>query len=120
QYAALLKKRRLRRIHIFCSLWIRFEQSAAECDHFANIVANRKHDPVAKTIVNISAWMFLIAWLDQSALQKLRPGITAADCPFQKCVPVVRRKPELPIFRHLPVDSAVFQISPRRFGEFLF
>ena len=55
----------------FAACGVGFEQAPAERDHFADVVADRKHDAAAKTIVNFAAGLFFVAQFDQAALQKL-------------------------------------------------
>src|ERR1700724_3314058 len=107
QNPSFLKKRRFRRVHIFRGLRVGLKQPAAECDYFADVVADGKHDPAAKSVIDIAAWALFIARFDQSALQELGPRVTAAKRPSQECVPAIGSKSELPILRHLPIDPAI-------------
>ena len=72
------KERRLRRVQIFRGLRVARQDAPAESDYFADIVANREHDPPAKAIVNFALRPLFIAQLDQAALQN-RPALIAAD-----------------------------------------
>src|SRR6266513_5729043 len=104
KHTPFLEKRRFRGVQIFRDLRIGLEQSAAERDYLPEIVADRKNDSAAKSIVDFISGPFFITRLHQSALQQLTARIAALERPFQKCVPTVRRKTELPIFRDLFID----------------
>ena len=110
QHATFLEERRFRRIQIFRNLRIGLEQPAAEGNHLADVVADRKYDSAAETVVDFVARAILIPGLDQSALQQLAARIAAIERPLQKRIPTVRRKTELPILRDLAIDSTIFQV----------
>src|SRR5207249_10685226 len=48
---AFLKKRRLRRIQVFLRSVFIFQKATAERNHFADVVADRKHNSPTKAIV---------------------------------------------------------------------
>src|ERR1700730_16403200 len=119
EHFAFPEKRRFGRIQIFRRFCIALQKPTAERDHFANIVANWKHDSASKTIVNVTLRAFLIAQFYQPALQKVTSRMTTTERPFQKRVPTLRRVAELPIFSHLPIYTPLLQIFACRLSEFL-
>ncbi len=70
QFAALVKQRRFRRVHVFGLALI--DHAAAESDDAAARIANRKHEPVAKPVV-ITEGLFTAALEDEAHLQKPAP-----------------------------------------------
>ena len=116
--APFAKKRRLRRVEVLRGLDILFENAAAERDHFADIVANRKHDPTAETIVDFTIAARFVAQFHEAALHDLPATITAIERPFQKCVPTIGRVTDLPVCRDLAIDSAFLQIISRGRADF--
>src|ERR1700737_3394929 len=124
KHAPLLEKRGVRGIQIFGGMGDGLEQPAAERNYLADVVANRKYDAAAKTIVDFVARAIFIARLHQSALQQLAARIAVVERPFQKCIPTVRRKTKLAILCDLFVDSTIFQVVagcfPERFFQKIF
>src|ERR1700730_7912579 len=118
--AAFPEKRRLGGIDIFRGLIVLSKQPPAECDHFADIVADWKHDSSAEPVVDVALRFFFVAQFDQPTLQKLAALITALLRPFQEGVPLVGRIADLPILRHRSLDAALFQIIALRFTNIFF
>src|ERR1043166_1215905 len=90
EHTPFSKKRRLGRVQVFGALRLLFQDTATKRNHFAHIIVNWKHDPVAKPIVGVSFRPILISRLDQTALQNLRAPITAIERPGEKRIPALR------------------------------
>ena len=118
QDAAFPEERRLGRVHVFRCFGLLIENPAAERDYFADVVVNRKHDPVPEPVVTLAVASALFAPCDEPAFQKQPLLIPTLERPTEKCIPAFRREPDPPILRDPLVDPPPFQIFSRRFADF--
>src|SRR5262249_50307301 len=109
---AFSKKRRLRRIQIFSRSLRVFQKPAAEGDHFADVVANRKHDSPTKAIVSAGPLagraLYIIPGFCKAARNEFASLVTMSARPAAKRVPLIRSVAKLPMFGDFRRDPALF------------
>src|SRR5689334_9558805 len=88
---ALAKERRLRRIDVFGRRCIIGENASGECNEFADIIADGKHESPAKTIVEFPLTAFFIAEFHQPARKQFLPPISFLARPLAQRIPTFRR-----------------------------
>src|SRR5205085_4737532 len=72
KHSSLLEQRSFGRVQIFRGLRFGFEQSPAEGDHFADVVADRENDTRTEAIENFAAGSLFVPRFHEPTLQKLR------------------------------------------------
>jgi len=89
------------------------DDSAAECDYFTDVVADRKHDPIAKPRVRFGRVCIVVFRFHETAFQQFLAGIFLPASPVAKRIPVVRRIADFPRGGGLAPDAAALQIVAR-------
>src|SRR5439155_12083170 len=122
KHVSFSEKRRFGGVQIFRRALLVLQQAPAERDDFTNVIADWKHDSVAKPIVRTlgSRCVIFVLCLQQTARDKFACVVPVPLRPILKRVPFVGRVPTLPMFCDLPGDSAALQIFPRWFSNFFF
>src|SRR6476646_10238168 len=81
------KERRLRRINVFSRRRLSVENAPRKSDDFADVVANRKHQPAAKAIVEFAITAFFVTQFHQPAREQFPPAIAFLARPLAKRIP---------------------------------
>src|SRR5439155_1212003 len=102
--ATFSKERRFRRINVLSRRRLSGENAPRKSDDFADVVANRKHQPAAKTIVEFTITAFFVTQFHQPAREQFPSAIAFVARPLAKRIPTFRRVTELPRYRYFPTD----------------
>src|SRR4029077_6599538 len=104
------KERRFGRINVFSRRRLSGENASRKSDDFADVVANRKHQPAAKTIVEFTITAFFVTQFHQPAREQFPSAIAFVARPLAKSIPTFRRVTQLPRFGYFPAYPARLQI----------
>src|SRR4029077_16776367 len=108
------KERSFRRINVFSRRRLSSENAPRKGDDFPDVVANRKHQPAAKAIVEFAITAFFVTQFHQPAREQFPPAIAFLARPLPQRIPTLRRVTALPRFRDVPAYSPRLQIIARR------
>ena len=110
EHVTLAKKGCLGRVYVLCAFGIALQNTTAEANDFAHIVANRKHNPSTEAVVDTSMFdvRFCFIFLGhKSALDQDLIRVAARLRPIAQSLPFIRRVPELPILRYPTIDPTL-------------
>src|SRR5947207_2815304 len=82
------KEQRFRRINVFSRRRLSGENAPRKSDDFADVVANRKHQPAAKAIVEFAITTFFITQFHQPAREQFPSAIAFLARPLEKRIPL--------------------------------
>src|SRR5438552_125939 len=117
EHVTLAKKGCLGRVYVLCAFGIALQNTTAESNDFAHVVANRKHDPSTEAVVDTSMFDVRCLMFDvrfcfiflghKSALNQDLIRVAARLRPIAQSLPFIRRVPELPILRYPTIDPTL-------------
>src|SRR6476660_9164638 len=90
------KDRRFWGINVFSRRRLSGENAPRKSDDFADVVANRKHQPAAEAIVELAITAFFVTQFHQAAREQFPPAIAFLARPLAKRIPTFRRVTQLP------------------------